>query len=300
MRKIGRQLPTTLGVGGLLLAIAPALFYATTVNLVPMAYKFGASAVLVLALRFITNIVVASTMSRGRSTSYSAAPAHERRALVLMSFALVGQTYGMMAALEALPVSIAITTFFTFPVVSYFIERLQRRSRPHLVAILALLTSLCGVWLMTKSSHISWDITGIWWALLSSVLQATIQSAAERVRSVQGWNMVKVTSFVPAIIFVGLALGEARSLSLEAFGWALVVAIGFCLSIYYLYRSVHVYGAVRAANLLYLEPVIAVPISMTVHGDNLSLEQWGGIVLIAIGCGFVEWRERRNSRKRIL
>lgn len=297
MSMTDRQPHTTLHVGGLFVALAPALFYAIAVNVVPKAYAFGASAVLVLAIRYVTNIIIASTLSWKQRRSWSSIPSADRWALLVVSLAMMGQTFGMMTAIETLPVSVAITIFFTFPIVSYFIERLQRRTRPHIVAVLALLTSLYGVWLMTKSSTMDWNVHGIWWALMSSFLQATVQSAAERVQTVHGWSMVKLSSFLPAAFFVTLAIGEAPALSIEAVSWAVVASAGFSLAIYFLYRSVRVNGAVRAANLLYLEPVLVIPISMAMHGDVLSLEQWGGIVLIGIGCAIVEWRERRLAHR---
>ena len=279
--------------GGLFLAVAPALFYATTVNVVPTAYAYGASAVLVLALRFSTNIVIANAVALSNRKPASAIMRSERLALFIVSVSLIGQTYGMMKSLEVLPVSIAITIFFTFPIISYFIERMQKRARPHFIAVLALLTSLLGVWLMTKSTDTSWDISAIWWPIISAILQATIQSAAESVRSVHGWRMVKITSVLPAVVFIALAVNEANGVSFEAVFWAFIVATGFCLAMYFLFLSVRVNGALRSANMLYLEPVIAVPISILVYNDSLSISQWAGICLIAFGCGVIEWRERK-------
>lgn len=278
-----------------MLAIAPAVLYAITVNVVPFAYSFGASAILVLALRFSTNIAFASVISLGKPQSKTVIQSSERLALFVISIALIGQTYGMLMALKSLPVSVAITIFFTFPILSYFIEQIKKRTRPHLVAIAALLTSLIGVWLMTSTPHSNWNVQAIWWPLLSSVLQATIQGLAESVHSVRGWKMVKITSIVPAVIFVAMAASEAQSVSLFALIWAFVAATGFCLAMYFLFVSVRINGALRSANMLYLEPIMAIPISLTIHHDTLSLLQYVGIALIALGCFVIEWRERRSS-----
>lgn len=283
--------------GAIMIALTSTLFYATTVNAVPVAYSFGASAIFVLAIRYVTNIVFAQSLALGKPQPKTPIPTSERWLLLIISLSLLGQTYGVMVALRELPVSVAITTFFTFPIISYFIERLKKRAWPHMTAVLALMTSLLGVWLMTMSADTDWNIEAILWPLMAAVLQAVAQGAAEGVRAVHGWRLIKITSIIPAVVFVGLAVGEAQSVSYEATFWAFVVAIGFGLATYFLFLSVRANGALRTANMLYLEPVIAIPLSMLIHDDSVSTPQWIGIILIAVGCGIIELHERRNMKR---
>jgi drug/metabolite transporter (DMT)-like permease len=274
----------------------PALFYAVTINVSPLALTAGASVALLLAVRFLFNMMVSGVFIAARPASRAPLPGKQRIALLTASLALMGQTFALMTALKNLPVSIAVTLFFTFPIISYLIERLRTRTRLEAVAMMAFAVALTGVWMLSHpGSGQDWSVLSIVWALLAAMFQSMLHSASEYVRDVRGWKMVAYTSALPAIVFGVMAIGEDIVPSLAVIGWCILAALTFCFGVYFFYSSVRVNGAVRTANLLYLEPVVAIILGMLIHGEVLTLKQLGGIALVACGSFIIEFWEIRRK-----
>lgn len=276
---------------GIGLALVTALLFATSVNVAPLAYAAGASVLTLLAVRFVFTAVVSTALNRERWFSKSIMR-RDAFLLLLVSFSLAGQSLGYMASVNYLPVSIAVILFYTFPILTYVMSAVGNGRSFHLAPFMALGIALLGIYLLVQNgSAESWSMIGVFWALFAAVMQAAVNIISQKIRSVSGWGMVKYTSFIPAIVILGLYLGKGE-FSLAGIGWCLVTATVFCGGLYLFYRSVATIGSMRTANLLYFEPVFTLILSLFIFGERLQLLQWLGIGIIVIATFFLEKQEQ--------
>lgn len=276
-------------------AAITALLYALTVVTAPLAYAYGASVVLVLGVRFACNVVLASAFEKAAS-SRTDISASDVWFIGGSSIALLGQTYGLMSAVKVLPVSIAITVFFTFPIMNYVLEVLRGRRRLSPLTILVLLVAVVGVWFLSDTGSSQWGYAGLAWALMAAVFQAVLNETAGQVNTVRGWRMVRLTSLLPMTVYIAWAILTEPKPSFGGVGWSVVSATCFAVGLYLYYHSVSTYGAVRTANILYLEPVFAILLSMVIFDEALSLWQWLGVLMVAAATGLVEYQEFKRNR----
>jgi len=277
-------------------AVLTAFLYALTVVTAPLAYQLEASVVFVLAVRFACNVGL-STILGGGITRRGLPSQTDAILVVVASLALLGQTYGLMSAVKMLPVSIAITVFFTFPVISYLIEMIRKRARPNIYTLAVFGMAVTGVWFLSNPEAEQWNSAGMAWALIAAALQATLNVVAERVRHVRGWQMVQFTSILPMVVYGVWVFHQGVTPPLGAFGWSIVSATCFATGLFLYYRAVLNYGPVRTANILYLEPVFVILLSLGIFGDTLSLQQWLGVLMVATSTAIVEIQEFRRLRR---
>ncbi|MFQ5401052.1 MAG: DMT family transporter [Anaerolineae bacterium] len=279
------------------LALAAALLFAVTVNTAPLAYAAGASVLMLMSIRFGFTAVASSSLRRGKWLNNSIT----RRDAVLLLFAslmLAGQSFGYMAAVNFLPVSIAVILFYTFPILTFVISSVVNGRSFKIAPFIALGITLVGIYLLVQDGSHTWHMIGIFWAFFAAIMQAIINIISPKIAAVSGWEMVRYTSLLPAMAFLSAYLLNRESFSLGAMGWSLAAASTFCLGLYLFYRSISIIGPVRTANLLYFEPLFSVSLGLLVFGERLKQAQWLGAILIILATLALEIQERTQSTKK--
>jgi len=247
-----------------------------------------------MCIRFVFTTVVSSSLSRGGWLNKSFTR-NDTIFLLLASFALAGQSFGYMASVSYLPVSVAVILFYTFPILTFVLSAIMGGGPLKLAPFLALGAALAGIYLLVQVGIQAWNLVGVFWALFAAMMQAVINVITPKIKKVSGWELVKYTSLLPAAAFLGIYLTDRSGFSLPAVSWSLGAALVFCLGLYFFYRSVSVIGPLRTANLLYLEPVFTLILSLFIFGERLQFLQWLGIVIIILATSSLEIQERKLS-----
>jgi len=206
---------------------------------------------------------------------------------------LTGQSFSYMTSVKFLPVSIAVILFYTFPILTFIFSAVVNGRGLKLAPFISLAAALVGIYFLVQDGTSSWNINGVFWALFAALMQASINVISPKIGSVSGWGMVKYTSYLPALLFLGAYLWNRETFSYVAIGWSFAAAAAFCSGLYLFYQSVAKIGAVRTANLLYFEPVFTIMISLFIFGDRLVPLQWVGAVIIVLATFTLEIQERR-------
>lgn len=263
-------------------------------NVAPLAYAAGASVLLLMCIRFVFTTVVSSSLSRGGWLNTSITR-YDAKLLLVASFCLAGQSFGYMASVSYLPVSVAVILFYTFPILTFVLNALIDGGPLKITPILALGAALVGIYFLVQDGSQAWHMVGVFWAFFAAVMQAVINVISPKIKSVSGWELVKYTVLLPAAAFLVIYVTDRSGFSISAVSWSLGAATVFCLGLYFFYRAVTVIGAVRTANLLYLEPVFTLILSLFIFGERLQLLQWLGIGIIFLATSSLEIQERKIS-----
>lgn len=192
-------------------------------------------------------------------------------------------------------VSVATLSYYFAPVIVIvvcpilFKEKLTRKQ------LICFVMSTLGLVLITGIGNIGngKDIIGIGFGLGAAVLYATVILTNKFIKNVEGlqrtfWQFVSaILVLIPYVLLTsGITLG-----GLNTFGWINLLIVGFIhtgLTYCMYFSSLKELPGQKAAILSYIDPLVAVLISVTVLGESMTLWQMAGGILIM---GFTLWNE---------
>jgi probable blue pigment (indigoidine) exporter len=199
--------------------------------------------------------------------------------------------FWVFKAIELLPVSIAILTYFIYPLFTGIggavtgIDRLSWRG--FATAVVAFL----GLGLIIGANPVHLEVLGVLAAVGAAfarmamllITRATLVDSDARLVT---WY----TLWSSMVVFVGLSLVTWNwHAPHTAMGWVSFVGIGFTTTVGFLtlYVSAQRIGPFRTALYMNLEPLITAVLSAILLGDRLTaLQIGGGVVMIVALCAF--------------
>ena len=217
--------------------------------------------------------------------------------LLLLSGMAMGFNWILLfQAYKYTTVSVATLSYYFAPVIVTILCPIIFRERLTKKQIICFVMSTLGLVLITgigdltgASSH----LTGILFGLGAAALYATVIMLNKFIKNVEGIHRTFL-QFLAAIVvlipYVALTSGVNLNL-MDGTGWLCLLIVGFIHTgiTYCLYfTSLKDIPGQKAAILSYIDPLIAVVISVTILGESMSLIQVIGGVLIL---GFTLWNE---------
>lgn len=217
--------------------------------------------------------------------------------LLLLSGAAMGCNWILLfEAYKYTTVSAATLSYYFAPVIVtvacpiLFHERLTVKQVICFIMSTLGLVLLTGVGNMVKGSK---DMIGIMFGLGAAVLYATVILLNKFIKGVDGIHRTFL-QFLSAIItlipYVSLTSGVNLSI-LDGKGWTCLLIVGlihtgvnYCLY----FSSLKELPGQKAAILSYIDPLVAVFISITILGEGITVWQAAGGILIL---GFTLWNE---------
>ena len=192
-------------------------------------------------------------------------------------------------------VSLATLSYYFAPVIVTIVCPLLFHERLTGKQILCFVMSTAGLVLITGIGDIGGgsDFVGILFGLGAAVFYAVVILLNKFIKNVEGIPRTFL-QFLSAIVILipyvvlsgGVTLGR-----MNAFGWINLLIVGlvhtgvtYCMY----FSSLKELPGQKAAILSYIDPLVAVLISVTILGENLTFEQATGGLLIL---GFTLWNE---------
>lgn len=216
------------------------------------------------------------------------APQSERTRWIQLGLGVLfaGIVYGIFKALELVPVSIAILTYFAYPLLTGIagaaigIDRLTWRGA------LAAATAFFGLMLMIGAHPDDIALAGIGFALFAALCRVAVLLIARAKLNDADARLTTWNSLVSStIIFSVAALLTWNWKNPEtAVGWAAVIAVSVCTAIATLtiFMSTARIGPFRTALIMNLEPLIATLLSVPLLGETLTpVQTLGGVIMLA-------------------
>lgn len=234
-------------------------------------------------------------LCKGKAGSLKTTP----RELVLLILSGIAMGFNWILLFEAYrytTVSVATLSYYFAPVIVTALCPVLFRERLTKKQILCFVMSTIGLALITVTGNLTAggrDMIGIGFGLAAAALYASVILLNKCIHNVQGLQrtFLQFLAAAPVMLIYVLLTGGITLGSLDPMGWGSLLIVGLIHTgvAYVLYFSAlsHVPGQ-KAAILSYVDPLVAVLISVTVlHEPMLPLQIVGGILIL----GFTAWNE---------
>ncbi|MBO5364138.1 MAG: EamA family transporter [Clostridia bacterium] len=227
--------------------------------------------------------------------------------LLLLSGAAMGFNWILLfESYKHTTVSLATISYYFAPVLVTIACPIIFKERMNLKQWICFIMSTLGILLITGSVDLSGGsnhLLGISLALGAAVLYASVVIFNKLIKTVEGLHrtMIQFLAAVAVLFPYVAATGGFHITELTGVGWGYLLIVGFIHTgiTYCLYfSSLKELPGQKAAILSYIDPLVAVLVSVLILGEGMTVMQVIGGALIL---GFTLWneiasRERRQSK----
>jgi len=280
---IGMKNTARLQIAGIALVIFSTLCIAIVPAFARLAYDGGSNTFSIITGRGIVSVLMAFPLLLVLRQPIRIA----RRPLAIC--AANGVVYAIMlycyiGAVQHLAVNLVILIYFIHPLLVGFIVAGLGYQRLTAWAYLALTGALVGLGLAIGFSGDDLNLSGMGLAVTAMITAAiTIIANGRAMQHTSGLTVAfYMLASAAATLLILFPFFGTVALPQTAIGWLgfLGVAIGATTGTIAFYCGMAWIGAVRAAMISNLEPVLGVVFAMTIVGESLTLLQAAGIALV--------------------
>lgn len=199
----------------------------------------------------------------------------------------------LFEAYKRTTVSVATLSYYFAPVIVTIVCPFLFKEKLTLKQIICFVMSTIGLILITGIGDVGSNFSGILFGLGAAMFYATVVLLNKFIKNVAGIHRTFLQFIAAIIILIPYVLftGGVSLATLDSIGWVNLLIVGIIHSgiAYCLYFSAlgNLPGQ-KAAILSYIDPLVAVVISVTVLKESISLMQIIGGALIL---GFTLWNE---------
>jgi drug/metabolite transporter (DMT)-like permease len=246
-------------------------------------YDAGGTPLAVLGFRYAAGalLLAAALPLMGRKLRLRPAGAAIGALLAVIS-------YGYLASVRYIPVSAAALILFTYPMLTVLASRLLGLERIGWRRGLGVIAAFLGLAMgLDVDPGVALDWHGVALAAVAALAYTALLLTTHRAASAGGGvdllfqvNLVSAAVFLPLAILYGEAVPPA---SPTAWIGLLGVAATFLIGIIAFIAGLARIGAVRAAALSNLEPLVSIAGAVLFLGESLGPVQLAGIALAALG-----------------
>ena len=269
-------------VGAAMVVLATAAV-AIVPSFARLAYEGGSDTLTVITGRSIATAAVCFVVTAmlGRRLRIP------RRSLALslgLGVLYAAQLYGFLGAITYLPVNMAILIYFLHPLMIGVVAMSAGRETASPLRLGALITALVGLALAVGFSVGGLSLLGVVLASLAAVMVAVIITASAV--AMRDSDSLAVTSYMMlsaalCLSVFSLVRGDLKLPATEE-GWLGFggVALSHTIGTLVFFSAIPLLGAVRAAMITNLEPVLGIVFAMLILGERMSPVQGTGIALV--------------------
>jgi drug/metabolite transporter (DMT)-like permease len=215
----------------------------------------------------------------------------ERLVSIGIGVMFAANIFGLLLAIQLLPLSIAILTYFIYPLLTGLAGAATGIDRVGWRGFLAALAAFIGLAMMLGARLGDVELVGVASALAAAVLRvvsllitrASLHNTDSRLNT---WY-----SLVPsAAIFVAFSvLTQTSNPPQSTFGWVAFVGMSVTstISVLTIFISIARVGAFRTALIMNLEPLVSTLASVAFLGEDLRpVQACGGALMLVALCAF--------------
>lgn len=202
---------------------------------------------------------------------------------------LLGVVYGIhllcfLGAVAFMPVNMVILIYFLHPLMIGLLAMLRGRDRPSLLRLGALAGATAGLGLAIGVSFADLDAVGMALAFAAAMMATVVITASgglmrgDTTFATLFWMML---SAAIALAVLSLAQGELHPPTTGG-GWLGLggVALAHTAGTIAFFGALPLLGAVRAAMITNIEPILGILFAMLILGERVSVVQGVGIALV--------------------
>jgi drug/metabolite transporter (DMT)-like permease len=267
------------------LVVLAAAGFAVQTTLARLSYELGANVITLLAVRGLIAVVALFVIFRLMGSTLRL-PWRLRLTATAVGVLTSVQAFGVLGAVEFIPVSLTVMIFYTYPIVVTLAARFTENSPLTPLKIGAAIAAFAGVAIAVNVSFATLDPRGMALAVLgAAALASTALISARVLRGADPlamiWQML-VTSTVVFCLLVPVLGGLAFPHGAE--GWTAFIAssFGFVFGATIFYNMLARIGAQRVAMFMNSEPVLTIALAVVVLGESLTpVQMLGGALVVA-------------------
>ena len=215
----------------------------------------------------------------------------ERIVSIVVGVMFAANVFGLLLAIQLLPLSIAILTYFIYPLLTGLAGAATGIDRVGWRGLLAAAAAFIGLAMMLGTRLNDVALLGVAGALSAAVLRVvslliTRASLRDTDSRLNTWY-----SLVPSTMLFVLAsvLTQTWNPPLSALGWAAFAGMSATstLSVLMFFVSITRIGAFRTALIMFLEPLVSTLGSVALLGEVLApMQATGGAIMLVALCAF--------------
>ena len=220
--------------------------------------------------------------------------------LLLFSGAAMGFNWILLfEAYKYTTVSVATLSYYFAPVIVILVCPILFKEKMTVKQWICFLMSTLGIVLITGIGDLSGNnkhFIGILFGLGAAVFYATVILSNKFIKNVEGLHRTFLQFLAAIIVLVPyvLATSGIHLENLNGKGWVFLLIVGFVHTgiTYCLYfSSLKELPGQKAAILSYIDPLVAILISVTILGETMTaLQALGGVLIL----GFTLWNEVKS------
>jgi drug/metabolite transporter (DMT)-like permease len=267
------------------LVVLAACGFAVQTTLARLSYELGANVITLLAVRGLIAVVALFVIFRLMGSTLRL-PWRLRLTATAVGLLTSVQAFGVLGAVDFIPVSLTVLIFYTYPVVVTLVARFTENSPLTPLKIGAAIAAFAGVAIALNVSFATLDPRGVALAALGAAALASTALISARV--LRGgdplamiWQML-LTSTVIFCLLVPVLGGLAFPHGSQ--GWTAFIAssFGFVFGAMLFYSMLARIGAQRVAMVMNAEPILTIGLAVLVLGETLTpVQLLGGALVIA-------------------
>lgn len=277
--------PRTKQLTGYAGVLASAVIFGFTPVLAALSYQGGSNGVNMAFLRAALPLPVLYALARRHPKPDAA----QRRLGAVLGLLLFGCALLLYSSYAYIPVGLATTLHFLYPLYVVLYEWLVQRRSPGALRLAGLVLGLSGSMLFLQPGEGALHPAGLLLALLSGVCYAgyIVVLSRESQRPMPLYRLMFEVSRSGAVLCLvaGLLLGRV-TLRLTPQAWVCAVLVALLASVVacVLFQAgVRIVGKANAAIFSLLEPITSIVFSVLLLGDALSPAKLTGCALILAG-----------------
>lgn len=191
--------------------------------------------------------------------------------------------YGLLAAVHYLPVNMVIIIFYLHPLIVGVIAMLASHESIGWKTFGALAAAFAGLGLAIGFSFSEVNLYGVALALMAAVIAAAlIIGSSHAMRDCDSLVFTSYMMLSAALVLTGFAVTQGMRWPVATMGWigCAGVAIAYTIGTTTFFAAIPLLGAVRAAMISNLEPVLGILFAMAILGETVSPLQGLGIATV--------------------
>lgn len=276
---------------GIALALLVGIAFAANTSLAALSYRGGATPLAVLLARSIVAFTLLFLLLGAQDVRRTLPPARRRGAL-LLGGVFCTYSYGVLVAIQYLPVGLVVATFYTFPILVALIEWWSGRQPFSGRTALALLTAFVGILLALDVFGAPVHRLGVGLCLFGALGVTIVMTFSAKVRGDGDSRPVTLHMLGTAIaVFVLLAaLRGGVGLPQTAQAWVAFggSALFYSFGIISLFVVLAKIGPVKASLFMNIEPATSVLLGFLLLDQRLGPQQLTGVALVVSAVVLVE------------
>lgn len=216
---------------------------------------------------------------------------HERLISILMGVMFAANAFALLLAIQLLPLSIAILSYFIYPLLTGLAGAVTGIDRVGWRGIVAAIAAFIGLALMLEARLGDVALFGVACALAAAVLRVvslliTRASLRQTNSRLNTWYTLVPSA---ALYALGSLLTHTWNTPTSSLGWIAFagMTITSTISVLLIFVSIERIGPFRTALIMNLEPLVSTVGSVALLGEVLRPAQgFGGLIMLVALCAF--------------